>query len=323
MRSRRALPELVLVAALSITAVGTAATGAALSSDRGSSQEIAVSAPAPARWLPEAVALYGAIAAIGLYRGARREVRRTERAEREALERARLQRETEIANRSLARSNAELERIAYAASHEMRAPLRAVSNLTDWIEEDLGDQLTDDCRRHLDQLRDRAAQLERIVAGLRRLARAGRPQSQRRFDAGVAIAAALADVPIPAEAHVVIEETEWITGDPEAFGEVVAELVDNALRHGGRPDLTVRIAVRAVDDGHELIVTDDGHGIAAEMSERIFGLFETAGPRADGHGVGLARVRKLVEAVGGRAWCEPRPRAGAAFRCAWPGGVQA
>jgi signal transduction histidine kinase len=308
-----------MVAALSITAVGTAATGAALSSDHGARREIAVSAPAPARWLPEAVALYGGLAAIGLYRGARREVRRTERAEHQALERARLQRETEIANRALARSNAELERIAYSASHEMKAPLRAITNLTDWIEEDLGDRLTTPTRRHLDALRDRAAQLERIVGGLQRLARASRPQARVRFDAASAIASALAAVPVPGDARIVIEETAWVTGDPDAFGEIVAELVENALRYGGRPDLTVRITARAVGDGHELIVADDGDGIATDMQERIFALFETAGPRADGHGIGLARVRKLVESVGGRAWVESRPGAGATFRCAWPG----
>src|SRR5207237_10450300 len=108
---------------------------------------------------------------------------------------------------------------------------------------------------------DRASQLDRIVAGLQRLARADRPQNAVRFDAALVIAEALGEVAKAAEVRVVIERGEWVTGDPDAFREVVAELIGNAVRHGGRPDLTVRVAVDAGAGGHHLIVADDGRGV--------------------------------------------------------------
>jgi light-regulated signal transduction histidine kinase (bacteriophytochrome) len=312
------LPELVLVAALSITAVGTAATGFALSHDDGAADEIHVRAPAPERWLPEAVAIYGAVAAIGLYSGARREARKAQRTERAAQERSRLFREMEVANRALVRSHGELERIAYAASHEMRAPLRGITNLADWIEDDLGQGQLDSARGHLDHLRERAAQLDRIVHGLQRLARAARTQQVVRFDAGAVVAEALAEVPAREGVRFVVDDAPPIDGDPDTFREVVAELAENAVRHGGRDDLTVRIRVQVTPSGTELLVSDDGRGLEVALHERVWALFETARGRADGSGVGLARVRKLVESAGGQAWVESEPGAGATFCCAWP-----
>ena len=93
-----------------------------------------------------------------------------------------------------------------------------------------------------------------------------------------------------------------VTGDPVGFRQLFTNLLENAVRHGGRADLVVAVDGRAVADGGvELSVRDNGRGIPLEHRERVFGVFERLeGPSSSaGTGMGLAICRKIVEVLGG------------------------
>lgn len=244
-----------------------------------------------------------------------------------ALENARLFEESQhlIAalartNQALARSNRELDQFAYAASHDLKAPLRGIASLSHWIEEDLG-EVGPDTRRYLELMRGRVLRLENLVDGLLRYARAGRGSG----DSAVALREVLDEVvgllaPAPAARILLAPDLPVVAGERSSLEQVFMNLIGNALKHGGRDDVTVEVGVAEGDDHWHFTVADDGVGIAPDFHDRIWGMFQTLQPRdkVDSTGIGLALVRKVVEARGGRTWVESTPGQGAVFHVTWP-----
>jgi light-regulated signal transduction histidine kinase (bacteriophytochrome) len=116
------------------------------------------------------IAMPGIVAAVIVYRAMRAQLAARQHAEQVAA--------------ALGRSNRDLEDFAYAASHDLRAPLRSIANLTDWIEEDLGERITDAARSHLQRMRGRLQRLETMVDDLLCFARAGRDLRDVDFELG-------------------------------------------------------------------------------------------------------------------------------------------
>jgi len=228
--------------------------------------------------------------------------------------------ELERGNRALARSNRELDEFAYAASHDLRAPLRSLSNLIDWLEEDLGDRLDDQTAAYLGRMRGRLQRLENLVDALLRYARAGREVATSEVEPARVLEQVVRELGPDAKTHVHADPLPAMRADPEALHQVLHQLVSNALRHAGREDVHVEVHAVEHDDAWELVVADDGRGVPEDLQQRIWEMFETIEPRdrVDGSGLGLALVRKLVEAAGGRTWVVSRPEQGAAFHVTWP-----
>jgi signal transduction histidine kinase len=257
------------------------------------------------------IAMPGIVAAVIVYRAMRAQLAARQHAEQVAA--------------ALGRSNRDLEDFAYAASHDLRAPLRSIANLTDWIEEDLGERITDAARSHLQRMRGRLQRLETMVDDLLCFARAGRDLRDVDFELGDVAARAARELGDLAPATIrVAPDLPRLHGDPDAMQQVLRQLLDNALRHGGRRDIGIRIEARPRGDLCEVIVADDGRGIDEGLHERIWAVFETVEPRdrVDRSGIGLALVRKLVEAAGGWVWVTSRPGEGAAFHFTWPTNVR-
>lgn len=220
---------------------------------------------------------------------------------------------------ALRRSNEELDAFAYAASHDLRAPLRGISNLAQWIEEDLKDALSDETRQMLALIRSRMHRMEGLIDGILQYSRAGRV---RELPAPVNVGALVREVvdllsPAGATISIAADLPEVVT-DRTALQQVFQNLIGNALKHAGRH---ARIAVSAGDAGEfwRFVVSDDGPGIAAEFQERVWGMFQTLQPRdiVEGAGIGLSLVRKLVERQGGTVTLDSSPGAGATFAFTW------
>lgn len=220
---------------------------------------------------------------------------------------------------ALERSNQELDAFAYAASHDLRAPLRGIANLVQWIEEDLHGTLRDDTREMLALIRGRMHRMEGLIDGILHYSRAGRVHEP---PVTVGVAALVDEVVdllgLPAGRVTVDGDLPVVVSELAPLKQVFQNLIGNAVKHGGG---AVAIRVSATDEGDawRFRVTDNGPGIPVEFHARVWGIFQTLEPRdrVEGAGIGLSLVKKVVEAQGGTVGLASKPGAGAAFTFTW------
>jgi PAS domain S-box-containing protein len=268
----------------------------------------------------------------GLFFGHERPGVFTERAERlvaglasqaaVAMDNARLFREAQQLIAALERSNRELDQFAYVTSHDLKAPLRGIASLSEWIEEDLADKLSPESRDQMELLRSRVKRLEALINGILDYSRAGRKTTTAE---PVALGSLLKEVTelLGPGAEAVVEvapDLPTIVAERVPLQQVFLNLIGNALKHAARNDPRVSVTARVVDAAWEFHVSDNGPGIEPQFHDRIWGLFQTleARDKVEGTGIGLAVVRKIVESRGGRAWVESELGRGATFKFTWP-----
>ena len=206
---------------------------------------------------------------------------------------------------ALEQVNTEVERLFYAVSHDMRAPLRSVYNLAEWAIEDLKDGDADSVYEHMNALRGRIARLEAMMNDLLTYARVGRVERE------------IEEVDVAA----LVKELGPLSALPDGFAieasgslpmintvrtlltQVFLNLVGNAVKHHDKESGKIVISAEDRPDGMvELRVSDDGPGIPAEYRTTVFDLFSTLKPRdeVEGSGMGLAFVHKAMQSIGGR-----------------------
>jgi light-regulated signal transduction histidine kinase (bacteriophytochrome) len=224
---------------------------------------------------------------------------------------------------ALERSNKELDSFAYAASHDLRAPLRGIANLAQWIEEDLisAGEIKTETREMLGLMRVRMHRMEGLIEGLLQYSRAGRAhQRPERVDIGALVAEVVDLLSPPDSVRIAIEsDLPTIQTERLMLQQVFMNLIGNAIKHGASDGGTIEIGSRRVGPFYEFSVKDNGPGIAPQYQDRIWGIFQTLEPRdrVEGAGIGLALVKKIVESQRGRAWVESAPGSGATFRFLW------
>jgi signal transduction histidine kinase len=235
------------------------------------------------------------------------------------------QREIERAadhHRELERSNADLAQFAFAAAHDLRAPLRAIGHLAEWIGEDLAAKASAETLENLALLRGRVARLDMLLNGLLAYARIGHEGAEVE-DLDVAdmvrdIAAVLA--PRPGFTVACEGPMPRIRTYRAPLRMVLDNLISNALKHHDRAEGRVTVAMKLAGGEAEFRVADDGPGIPPQFHERVFGVFQTLKSRdeVESSGMGLAIVKKQVERHGGRIRVESEPPArGTTFVFTW------
>ncbi|HEV3498209.1 MAG TPA: ATP-binding protein, partial [Actinomycetes bacterium] len=223
---------------------------------------------------------------------------------RDITERKRAEAALAGANRELERANAELETLVYSASHDLKSPMVSLLGYLEYLRLDYGDVLGEEGNRYLNRMADSTVYMQQLIHDLIDLSRVGRTGVEpiavdlRRLVQAIAEDAGAANPGMDLR----VGRLPVVTGDPVGLRQLFTNLIENAVRHGGRPDLVVVVDGRERPDGGvELSVRDNGQGIPPEHRERVFGVFERLeGPStSDGTGMGLAICRKIVEVLGG------------------------
>jgi signal transduction histidine kinase len=240
---------------------------------------------------------------------------------RHALDRSGWAAQIKAKNRQLEDRNRDLDDFAHAVSHDLKAPLRAVFHLVGEAQEELGLGNADGARDTLASVEPRIRHLFEMIDGLLHLTTAGRSQDLVPVDLGSVVRDVLDSLSLGPGFHVhVASDLPIVLGTRASLSQVFQNLIDNAVKH--HPDSVGRIDVTWRDLGNvvEVVVADDGAGIPAEHRESVFQAFRTLGTPGAGNGIGLALVRKVVEAQGGTVVVEGNEPRGARFRFTWPKG---
>jgi PAS domain S-box-containing protein len=237
----------------------------------------------------------------------------------DTTERRRAEQERDRLMEELRRSNAELERFAYVASHDLQEPLRMVASYTQLLARRYQGQLDERADRYIAFALDGAARMKALINALLAFSRVGSGGAPpEAVPAEAALAGALANLQATvaaAGAGVTHDPLPVVRGDPSALLQLFQNLVGNALKFRGADPLRVHVGARRDGDWWTFSVRDNGIGIEAEYAERVFVLFQRLHPHAEhpGTGIGLAICRKIVERHGGRIWVEPADGGGSTF----------
>ncbi|MCB0082707.1 MAG: PAS domain S-box protein, partial [Caldilineaceae bacterium] len=222
----------------------------------------------------------------------------------------------------LEHSNRELDQFAYVASHDLRAPLRAINHLANWIVEDANEVLPPASQQHLVTLRGRIQRMEKLLEDLLTYSRVGRRPTVVEQVASADLVAQIVEMLNPPSGFSVNAAGKLPTFSTQRvpLELVLRNLIQNAIKHHDRADGHVTVSVREEAEWIEFAVQDDGPGIAPAFHERIFQIFQTLQPRDDveGSGMGLAVVKKVVESLGGAIAVDSAEGQGATFRFTWP-----
>ncbi|BAZ51160.1 PAS/PAC sensor signal transduction histidine kinase [Nostoc sp. NIES-4103] len=222
----------------------------------------------------------------------------------------------------LQKRNQELDQFAYVASHDLKAPLRAIASLSEWLEEDLADQLPPENQHQMQLLRGRVRRMEALINGLLEYSRIGRIHTESSLvNVGHLLQEVIDSLQPPATFSI-----EIAPGMPTLITkriplqQVFANLIENAIKHHSGVDGRVKISVQDQGSYYKFAVADDGPGIAPEYHDKVFGIFQTleARDRKENTGIGLAIVKKIVETEGGTITLDSIVGAGSTFHFVWP-----
>ena len=231
-------------------------------------------------------------------------------AKREDGERERLIGELESSNR-------ELKQFAYIISHDLKAPLRAIGSLAQWIGEDYAELFDEDGREQMDLLLGRVKRMERLIEGVLNYSRIGRIREETASVNLNKLVTETVDLLNPPDSIdiQILTRLPVVRGEKIRLGQVFQNLLSNAIKYMDKK--TGKIRVDCVEEAglYRFSVADNGPGIAEKNYEKFFQIFQTLDARDEyeSTGVGLTLVKKIVELRGGAVWVDSQVGHGSVF----------
>lgn len=226
--------------------------------------------------------------------------------------------EREQLTQQLARSNQELEKFAYIASHDLQEPLRAITSYTQLLARKYEGQLDDRAAKYIGYVVDGATRMQQLITDLLAYSRVGRHELKlESIDSNEVMQRVLRNLHVAiaeSQAHIIYEPLPPVVADPGQLTQLLQNLIGNAIKYCDR---TPTIQLTVTRQGHEWLfsIRDNGIGIEAQYVERIFAIFQRLHTRRhySGTGIGLAICQKIVERHQGRIWVDSEPDVGSTF----------
>jgi PAS domain S-box-containing protein len=217
----------------------------------------------------------------------------------------------------LLKSNEQLDQFAYIVSHDLKAPLRAISTLSTFLEEDLNGKLDEESKANFDLLKSRVVRMENLINGILEYSRIDKKKHELEeidvnhileevkdgFSQNKNFKIEIADVlPIVKYSHI------------QLF-QVFQNLIGNAIKYHDKEKGTITIHYTQKNNSHQFKVQDDGPGIDPDYHDKIFGVFQTLQSKdeIESTGIGLAIVKKIIENYGGKIKVKSELGKGATF----------
>ena len=230
----------------------------------------------------------------------------------------------ELKNAELIRSHAEIESFSYSVSHDLRAPLRAVSGYAGILAEDYDAVLDTEGKRLLGEIQKNSKKMGELIDDLLALSKLGRKEIRKtEIDMSLLVEEVLADINKDEKSQAVIKISNLhnVVADYSLLRHVMINLLSNSLKYSSRSPLPMVEIMSQYGDGEVIYtVKDNGVGFDMAYANKLFGVFQRLHSPAEfeGTGVGLAIVKRVIERHGGRVWAEGKVNEGAAFSFSLP-----
>ncbi|MGZ8938554.1 MAG: ATP-binding protein, partial [Limisphaerales bacterium] len=230
-----------------------------------------------------------------------------------------LDRKVQERTASLLEALSQLEEFSYSVSHDLRAPLRAISGYNRIVLADYGATLPPDALQYLDKISRSAERMERLVNDVLTMSRVTRsaihlhPVTLRSFIEEIIEHHPSMQQP---EAIVTLDTPHTVRADGASLGQALLNLLSNAVKFVDAGEkATVQVRSEKIGDRVRIWIEDQGIGIPPPHREKLFGMFQRlpTARRYEGTGIGLAIVRKAVERMGGKVGMESNEPRGSRF----------
>ncbi|MEZ7500107.1 PAS domain S-box protein [Flavobacterium sp. Arc3] len=216
----------------------------------------------------------------------------------------------------LEKKNKELDQFAYVVSHDLKAPLRAINNLSEWIMEDMP-EMPADVSANFGLLRGRVMRMENLINGVLDYSRIGKTSIEGQMTDLKKMLHQIVETVVPTEGYeVYIADTiPEIKIARILFEQIFANLISNAVKYNDKPIGKIECQYESLPNFYQFTIKDNGPGIAEKYHEKVFKVFQTieARDKKESTGVGLSIVQKIIEEMGGTIRIESEEDKGASF----------
>jgi PAS domain S-box-containing protein len=218
--------------------------------------------------------------------------------------------------------NQKLNDFAYIVSHELKAPLRGIRTLVEWISTDYTDKLDEKGKEQMNLLSDQVVRMHNLIDGILHYSRVEHIRGeQRRVDLNKVVQDVIEMLKPPENVVIEVEnELPTVLCEQARIMQVFQNLLSNAVKHMDKPQGQIKIGCLEENKFWKFSVADNGPGIEEKDFKKIFQIFQTlpAHDKSEGTGIGLSLVKKIVETYGGRVWVESEPTSGSTFFFTFP-----
>ncbi|MFE3848741.1 PAS domain S-box protein [Flavobacterium sp. LB3P45] len=217
---------------------------------------------------------------------------------------------------NLEKTNKELDQFAYIISHDLKAPLRAINNLAEWIVEDMP-EMPQDVNTNFGLLRGRILRMENLINAVLDYSRIGRTKIEKQATDLKIMLNQIVDSIVPTEGFEIYIADNF----PEIkiarilFQQIFSNLISNSVKYNDKPIGKIDCLYESLPNFHKFTIKDNGPGIAEEYHKKVFKVFQTieARDKKESTGIGLSIVQKIIEEAGGSIWIESETDKGASF----------
>ena len=219
--------------------------------------------------------------------------------------------------RELSRSNRELQDFAHITAHDLKAPLRAIGTLAEWIAESYVEKFDAEGKEQISLLIGRAQRMSKLIDGILRYSEVTRThQKAEKVNLNSLVTDIIRGIDLPDNIEIIIEnQLPTLKYEQTRMIQIFQNLMTNAVKYMDKPEGHIEINCTEQNGFWKFSVADNGPGIDEKYYKKIFKIFQTLSPRdeVESTGIGLPLVKKIIENYGGEIWVESKVGIGSIF----------